>query len=129
MAFGSGVLKALGIAGLLFALTSFGPLTERAQARVFVSLGFGVPLFLGPAYPPPVYAPPAYYPPPAYVPPAYAPPPATYVPPQSYAAPPAAAAPQQECREYRTTSLIGGQPQQIVGRACQQPDGSWRIVQ
>jgi len=23
--------------------------------------------------------------------------------------------------------MIGGQPQQTVGMACQQPDGTWRI--
>jgi hypothetical protein len=25
--------------------------------------------------------------------------------------------------------MVGGQPQQAVGQACQQPDGSWRITQ
>lgn len=32
------------------------------------------------------------------------------------------------CREYTQTINIGGQQQQGVGRACQQPDGSWEIV-
>jgi len=33
------------------------------------------------------------------------------------------------CREFQQTVAIGGQQQQAYGRACQQPDGSWKIVQ
>lgn len=33
------------------------------------------------------------------------------------------------CREFQTTVQIGGQPQQAYGRACRQPDGSWKVVQ
>ena len=33
------------------------------------------------------------------------------------------------CREFQTTVMIGGQPQQAYGRACRQPDGSWKVVQ
>jgi surface antigen len=32
------------------------------------------------------------------------------------------------CREYTTTAIIGGQTQNIVGKACRQGDGSWRVV-
>ncbi|EWY38757.1 membrane protein [Skermanella stibiiresistens SB22] len=32
------------------------------------------------------------------------------------------------CREYQHTVYIGGQPERASGTACQQPDGSWRIV-
>jgi surface antigen len=32
------------------------------------------------------------------------------------------------CREYRQTITIGGEQKQGVGRACQQPDGSWKTV-
>ncbi len=32
------------------------------------------------------------------------------------------------CREYEQTVYIGGEPQQAYGRACRQPDGSWKIV-
>jgi surface antigen len=32
------------------------------------------------------------------------------------------------CREYTATSVIGGKNQQTYGRACRQPDGSWKIV-
>jgi hypothetical protein len=49
-----------------------------AQARVFVGLGFGLPLYYGPGY----YPPPVYYPPPIYY--APPPPPVYYVPPQTY---------------------------------------------
>ena len=33
------------------------------------------------------------------------------------------------CREFQQTIVIGGQQQQGYGKACQQPDGSWKIVQ
>ena len=32
------------------------------------------------------------------------------------------------CREYQQTVIIGGEEQQAYGRACRQPDGSWKIV-
>jgi hypothetical protein len=59
--------------------TMLGLAAIPAQARVFVGLGFGFPLFYGPGY----YPPPVYYPPPPvyYAPP---PPPVYYVPPQTY---------------------------------------------
>jgi surface antigen len=31
-----------------------------------------------------------------------------------------------ECREFRTPVTVNGQQQEIVGRACRWPDGSWR---
>jgi surface antigen len=33
------------------------------------------------------------------------------------------------CREFQTTVTIGGQQQPAYGTACQQPDGSWKVVQ
>ncbi len=81
-------------------------LPSPASARGFVSVHFGIPLVVGP----PVY----YVPPPIY----YAPPPVYYVPP-----PP----PPQVCHEYQTTATINGKPSPIVGTACLQPDGSWRV--
>jgi surface antigen len=44
---------------------------------------------------------------------------------------PSAAALQQQanCREFTSTVTIDGRDQQLVGQVCQQPDGSWRIVQ
>jgi hypothetical protein len=89
-----------------------------AHARVFVGVGFGGPVY----YPPPV----VYAPPPVV----YAPPPVAYVAPP---APPPAMAPSaapasQDCREYRSQTMIDGRPQPTVGTACLQPDGSWRIV-
>ena len=33
------------------------------------------------------------------------------------------------CREFQQSITVGGQRQQGYGRACQQPDGSWKIVQ
>ncbi|MBE0617447.1 MAG: hypothetical protein IH608_05920, partial [Proteobacteria bacterium] len=32
------------------------------------------------------------------------------------------------CREYTATARIAGEPQQIYGTACRQPDGSWELV-
>jgi surface antigen len=32
------------------------------------------------------------------------------------------------CREYTTTSVVGGKVQEVYGRACRQPDGSWQLV-
>ncbi len=33
------------------------------------------------------------------------------------------------CREFQQTITVGGKRQEGYGRACQQPDGSWKIVQ
>jgi hypothetical protein len=33
-----------------------------------------------------------------------------------------------QCRGFRTTIVIDGQAQTATGTACQEPDGSWRIV-
>ena len=32
------------------------------------------------------------------------------------------------CREYTQTIQVGGQNEQAHGRACRQPDGTWKIV-
>ena len=32
------------------------------------------------------------------------------------------------CRDVPATATIDGRPQTLYGRACQQPDGSWRLV-
>ena len=32
------------------------------------------------------------------------------------------------CREYQTTVTVGGREQSAYGTACQQPDGSWKVV-
>ena len=32
------------------------------------------------------------------------------------------------CREYQQTIYVGGRQETAVGQACQQPDGSWRVV-
>ena len=33
------------------------------------------------------------------------------------------------CREYTTKGTIGGKEQQLYGKACRQPDGSWELIQ
>jgi surface antigen len=35
----------------------------------------------------------------------------------------------QYCREFQQTITVGGRREQGFGTACQQPDGTWRIVQ
>lgn len=37
-------------------------------------------------------------------------------------------APAPYCREYQSSSVVGGRQVYSYGTACQQPDGSWRIV-
>lgn len=32
------------------------------------------------------------------------------------------------CREYQTTSVVGGRRRRSYGTACRQPDGSWRLI-
>lgn len=34
----------------------------------------------------------------------------------------------QLCREYEMTATIEGEPRQVEGLACQQPNGTWRVV-
>ncbi|GIL38949.1 hypothetical protein [Roseiterribacter gracilis] len=110
------------------------------------SVAIGLPLY---------YAPPVYYgPPPAY----YAPPPAYYAPPAYGPAGPYAPQPvaqvletvptgtaaniagqvttptrtwqngQTWCREYTTNARIEGRQQVMVGTACRDPGGAWRIA-
>ena len=31
------------------------------------------------------------------------------------------------CREYTVDARVGGQPEQVYGTACRQPDGSWSV--
>ncbi|HEV2677670.1 MAG TPA: hypothetical protein VGV37_24280 [Aliidongia sp.] len=115
MYFPSFLKKALFAAGAATVL--FGSLAAApAEARTFVSVGVGLPLFYAP--PPVVYAPPPVV---------YAPPPVVYAPtpaPAAYAPAPAT----QTCREYQSTIQVNGQPQPSYGTACLQPDGTWRIV-
>ncbi len=33
------------------------------------------------------------------------------------------------CREYQTVAMIEGQREVIYGKACRQPDGSWKMVE
>lgn len=35
----------------------------------------------------------------------------------------------QYCREYNQTVKVGGKTENAYGRACRQPDGSWKIVE
>lgn len=35
----------------------------------------------------------------------------------------------QYCREYTQAITVGGKTEKAVGRACRQPDGTWKIVE
>ena len=35
----------------------------------------------------------------------------------------------ENCREFETTIFVGGKQETGTGRACRQPDGTWKIVQ
>jgi hypothetical protein len=37
--------------------------------------------------------------------------------------------PQPNCRDFTAPLTVGGKPEQASTRECQQPDGSWRVVQ
>jgi len=58
-------------------------------------------------------------------PPSSPPPEATQPPPPP---PPQASRPSGEpqCREYQTTIVVGGKPEKAYGKACRQPDGTWK---
>lgn len=59
----------------------------------------------------------------------YAPPPAVYyAPPPQVTYYPSQRANDGYCREFTSTAVVGGVPQQVYGTACEQPDGSWQIV-
>lgn len=73
--------------------------------------------------------PPVYYPPPPRV--VYAAPPVVYAPAPIDAVPasdPYRTSDGRYCREYQAQVMVGGVPQPSYGTACQQPDGSWRVV-
>ena len=93
-----------------------------ARTRIGIGIGIGLPLF--------TFAPPLYVPPRAYY---YPPPPVVYAPPppglSATPAGPVYLGPSGAyCREFQTSALIGGRMEPMYGTACQQPDGSWRVV-
>ena len=45
-----------------------------------------------------------------------------------YAQPPVIDYPVGSCEPYTRAVTVGGQPQQVNGTACKQPDGTWKIV-
>ena len=47
---------------------------------------------------------------------------------QAAVIPAPAAAPQEMCREYTSKGIIDGKPEEMVGTACQQADGRWKLV-
>ena len=94
--------------------------------------GFSVTLPLAFGFPPPVYVPPppAFYPPVAY-------PPSAYVPvPQPVPAAPLATRTSptylgpggRYCRDFQMPGIVGGRPATLVGTACLDPDGQWRVI-
>jgi hypothetical protein len=108
---------------LAFALPVIPALPARADSVVIVSGG--------PPYGPhgPHFGPRHRPPPPPVVVVEPAPPPVVVVQPAPVVVSPApTAAAQSYCREFQTQTVVAGQVQPSYGTACQQPDGSWKIV-
>jgi len=137
------VLKRVSLLAALLAFVFAGLPSQSAEARVFVGYGYGYgygypayyhpwgwgpyPYYSAYYYGPPAYAYDYPYPPPAYVAPV-----ATPV--EPIPAPPLAAnqtSPTfidhfgRTCRHFDSTASDGGP---ITGKACLQPDGTWRAV-
>jgi hypothetical protein len=122
-------LAALAILAAIATALATAP-SARADGLTIVT---GGPVYAPPYGPP--YGPhgphfgPYRRPPPAVVVVEPAPPPVVVVQPAPVAATPAPAPTAQPyCREFQTQTMVGGQPQPSYGTACQQPDGSWKIV-
>ncbi len=118
----------LAIAAVLSVATA-----QRADARVFVGVGLGFPVFgfgfpyYAPSYPP--YYAPYYYPPPAYYyppPPAYAPPPGAYGGPATGygTATPGSEGPSAIARCVTDTVICPLRYVEPVGTACSCPDNA-----
>ncbi|HYG91668.1 MAG TPA: hypothetical protein VD978_36080 [Azospirillum sp.] len=94
---------------------------SAGRTRVGIGLSFGFPLFFGP----PIF----YAPPPPVV---FAPPPVVFAPPAGLSATPTSptfVGPSGAfCREFETSARVGGRIERLFGTACQQPDGTWRVV-
>jgi hypothetical protein len=112
----SGV-KALALGSLAASALFAAPSAAEAHSRGFFGLSLGFPVYA------PLYAPPAYY----YPPPVYAPPP-LYAPSPAYRQPAPGSQSGSNCQPYESTTTINGRPETVIGTACRQPDGTWRIV-
>jgi hypothetical protein len=107
-----------------------GPFFFHNRFFGFPGFGFPAPYPAVTYYPPAYYAPlPDYPPPSAYPPSGYAPPPnyAPAPPPVAAATPPQAAA-QGYCRKFQGSIKLDGRSVMAYCTACQQPDGTWRII-
>lgn len=128
-----------GIVAILMTVMTAGSAIAGGGAGVTFGFGGGPyyghhhrppPFYYGP--PPPVYyRGPVYVPPPVYVaPPVYVVP-RTYYAPQTFYERAPDVAPQAQrglCREYQSTGVVNGSVVPTYGTACQQPDGTWRII-
>ena len=85
--------------------------------------GFSVTLPLAFGYPPPFYVPPP--PPVVYVP---VPQPAPAVPLATRTSPTYLGPGGRYCRDFRMPGTVGGWPATLVGTACLDPDGQWRVI-
>ena len=122
------LVHALCLLSLGISMLAFDPAPAAAGSRTFIGLNFGFAYAPYPYYYPPPYYYYPYYPPPVV----YAPPPVVYAPPAPMVVNPASAPyvanNGQTCREYQSTTMIGGATRPVYGTACLQPDGTWRIV-
>lgn len=89
--------------------------------------GFSVTLPLAFGFPPPVYVPPppAIYPPMVYVP---VPQPMPAAPVATRTSPTYLGPGGRYCRDFQMPGVVGGRPATLVGTACLDPDGQWRVI-
>ena len=121
-AFGKG--KGAAIGGILGLAAGALASTQFSNGGLFADQE-PVPAYTGYAPPPPAYQPPPVaYQAPVAVQPTTVDPYATY----QNATYQTVGYSQAVCRPYNTTIRIDGQRQAITGTACQQADGTWRVV-
>ncbi|QCO17773.1 hypothetical protein D3869_21535 (plasmid) [Azospirillum brasilense] len=84
--------------------------------------GFSISLPLAFGFPPPLYAPP---PPVVYVP---VPQPVPAAPLATQTSPTYLGPGGRSCRDFQMPGLVGGRPATLVGTACLDPDGQWRVI-
>ncbi|QCO04715.1 hypothetical protein [Azospirillum argentinense] len=89
--------------------------------------GFSISLPLAFGFPPPVYVPPppVIYPPVVYAP---VPQPVPAAPLATRTSPTYLGPGGRYCRDFQMPGVVAGRPATLVGTACLDPDGQWRVI-
>lgn len=154
MPFSSIIYKPAFASLFAFLLIMLTPAPAFARSHVNIGIGVGFPIYSGIGYGHVGYYHRQHYWPRGrsyyrpyyrsyYAPVIVAPPPIIYAPPPVYSAPiydydaPVQATPTsnvyrapngQYCREYQATARVGSNLQNVYGTACQDANGTWRII-